>query len=620
MMQYTRRPWWKEKSSEDASNQVESWIINFDTYQNGRIYDLFRYMSLYANRDMLSMSRSTSDPYLPTMPQQIVNRTKANIDTLVGRHIEDETKAVFNVSDGDFEDKDKAEKLERFVFGEMYRVHGYEMCRMALRDAAMVGDGWIYGGIRGKKPYYERVMPLEMILDELACLSGQSSELYRRQFLPRQVVMDMYPDKADEIEALPEMNAPYLWPGSDTDMVRLNHAWHLPNAKGQGGRYVLGCGHVVIADEEWKRPTFPFARIQWCSTPIGGYAMGLVEEVSPIQMELDLVTRRLQHSIRLFATPRIWQQAGTKISAQYNNMVGNVYKYAGMKPEIDSGGNGVPAVLFEREQQLIALLDAQAGVSAMELTGDVPSHTDSRPALREVQEIAAGRRDWISKKWQEFCSREMAELIINTSRDVVEKFGSYKAHGKAEKFIETIDFKDIDLEDDRYCINIQPGNLLGTTIAGKRMVAGDLMEKKLITDPEDMWEMLSGMPDVDRMRRLKTASKTLAEKQISSIISKRKLLEPVETQDIALARKLAQDELNLLYTMQNVPDEVFDMMRAYIMICDQIEQAANPPPDPGTGMPPPAPQQLPGAAALGAPAPGPVPQMAPPPAPVPTMQ
>ena len=129
--------------------------------------------------------------------------------------------------------------------------------------------------------------------------------------------------------------------------------------------------------------------------------------------------------------------------------------------------------------------------------------------------------------------------------------------------------------------------------------------------------MMAGMTDVDQMRRLKTASKKLAERQIMSITSKQKLISPVETQNVALAKQMAQDEMNLLRTMDNVPDKVFELLDQYLFECDQLDQLANPPPPPA---PPAPPGVVPGAAALGAPQPGPVPAMAAPPAPIPGVQ
>ena len=616
-MKYGQIPWWTLEDSEEATNQMDAWVDRFDTYQTGRAQDLYRWASIYANRDMLSMSRASQDPYTSMMPKQIINRVKADIDTLVGRQVQDESRAVFDVSDGDFEVMTKAEKLERFVSGEMYRMRAYEMCRMALRDAAWAGDGWIHGCIKNKKVHLEDVMPIEMVMDESAgARRGTMRELYRRNWMARSEVIELYPDHEEEIEQLPTSAPPYFWPATNTDMVKFYEGWHLPSQEtGKGGRHIVGVGSICIVDEEWTRPSFPFARIKWCSTPIGAYSLSGVEEVLPLSTELDLVTRRIQASIRLFAVPRIWQQAGTKVSAEYNNMLGNVYKYAGMKPEPDPGTPPPPG-LYEREQQLLELIDAQFGVSKMELTGDVPSHTDSRPALREVQEIAAGRRDWLSKKFQELCARDVAELIIDTAREIVKKHGSYKAQGRAKQFIDEIDFKDCNLENDRFQISVQPASLLPTTVAGKRMVAGDLMEKGLIQDPNDMWDMLAGMPDVDAMRRLKTASKRLAERQISAIKNGKEYIAPVETQDFALAKKMAQDEINYLHTLENVPDSVFKNMNRFIFECNQFQQLAEPPPA-APQLPVPV---APGAAALGAPQVSPVPAGAPIPAPPPPVQ
>lgn len=611
--QYTT-PWFDPSLTEaEAVQALSAKLDKLANDQGERQFRLLRNISMYLNQDVV-----TGDTYRPAMPPRIINRTKAVLDTLVSRQIQDEVRAVFDCDDGDYEQHKRAADMERFVSGETYRMKLREKFRLSLRDSGICGDGWLYFTARAGKVAAERVSPLEMYLD----LDGSMStarEIYRRQYMPRSRALGLFPEHRSLILDLPTEAIPYYWSSTDSDLVRIDMGWHLPEEGSEkGGLFVMGMGQILLAHEEWKSLDFPFVRIPWDPSVVEGYSMSLVDYVMPLELELDMVTRRIQASVRLFAVPRVLQQAGTTVSPEYNNRLGNVYKYTGMKPEFDSGTPPPPG-LYERERQLLDLIDAQAGVSAMELTGDVPSHTDSRPALREVQEIAAGRRAWLSKICAEALAIKCSEQIIRVARDIVKDRKTYSAFGRAKDFVGQIDFADCDLDDDRFQLRVQDANLLPETRAGKRLAATDLA-KTNIFQPNELAEMLAGAPDVSAILTRKNAPMKLVEKQVYSITAKQKYLAPDENQDTLYAKKYALDEYQLLLAKENVPDEVFNLLNRYIFDCDQIEEMKNPPPEmaappgpmapgaPMPGMPMPMGQPMPPGYA---PAPGGPPVMSP---------
>jgi hypothetical protein len=154
MRQPVRIPWYDDSfDSTEASSALDSRITLLANNQSDRILGLFRYAAIFTNEDLYSR---IADPSFPSMPQRIINRTKADLDTLVSRQIQDEVRAVFDTDDGDFEQHKMAADMERFIGGETYRLKLREKFRMALRDAGWAGDGWLFWDSVGGKIWVER--------------------------------------------------------------------------------------------------------------------------------------------------------------------------------------------------------------------------------------------------------------------------------------------------------------------------------------------------------------------------------------------------------------------------------------------------------------------------------
>lgn len=563
-------PWYVVEEPEEAAHALAGTVDRL--HQNGtRHLDLLRWMSLYSNRDYTTLYSGEIGYGLGNMPRQILNTTQAIVDTIVSKHVLAESRAAFQVEEGDFIAHRKAEDMDMFVWGEFYRLGLFSLAELALRDALILGDGWLKFSDVDGRTHVERVSPLELELDPVATSGGPPTELYQIRYLPRPYMLRMWPEYEGVIARLSATSPPYYIPGSSgSDLLRVIEAWHLPSVNGRDGRHFLSCDGVLLnpQDTQWTADVFPFARISWSPSLVGGYAQGLVEQLSPLQAKLNELMKVIHDSIRLVGVPRIWQSAATKVTPEYNNRIGNVYKHAGPKPEVEVTQANHPE-MYAQAERLESKMYALAGINLMEAQGHIPSRLDSRPALREHQDIASTRHAWVGKMWERLFI-DCAKQIIRVSRDIVSRRGSYKAYGHAKEFVRQIDWKDIDLEDDRFVIKAVNVSLLPSTPVGKRLAIQELWQAGLFTSHQEAWAMMSGHPDVDALIGRKTAGKRLVEKQIFAIVKRDEYLPPDQYQDVPYAKQFALETYQSLLAEKNVPPKVLENLIQYVLDCDAI--------------------------------------------------
>lgn len=581
--EYYCEPWYELEDEEEAAAALDTVTKSLESTQNDRIFEVLKDGSLYLNRDISSIGLPDNEAYVP-MPIQIINLVQPIVDTQVAKLVQSETKVVFQTEDADFEAHQCAEDMERFCWGEFQRLQVLLKGEKAARDCCWAGDGWLKWYARNGKVCCDKPFPLEILIDDAQCLGTDPQEIYQVRYVARSWAKSYIPELADDIDELPTCSAPYYMPSADKDVVRLIEGWHLASDEGaKDGRHIFSVGRHSIVDEVWPYTVFPFSRISWAPALIGAYSDSLVSQLRWVQLEYGKIIKRIQHSLHLMSVPRIWQNANTKVSPEYDNAIGNVYKYTGQKPEQDAATSVNPE-LYSQADRLEQKMYLIARSNPMQ-SGNMPSRFDSRPALREAQEIADQPHAWLATNWERFFV-DAGKQLIRVAREIVKEDGKYVAFGKANGFVERIDWADCDLEDDRFTIDPAPSSLLPTTPTGKRLVVQDLMQNGLIQDPNDAWELLGGMPDVDAYKEEHTAQKRLVDKQLYLMVKKRKAVVPDEVQDPVYCKRRVQAHLQLLLTKDNVPDDVLSLLDNYIARCDTLYLQANPPPPPPSAAPP----------------------------------
>lgn len=587
--EHDMRTWYLIEDEEEAADALEAQVRSIENAQSDRMFKLLKDGSLYLNRDITNLGMVTDDGGLVQMPRQILNITGPIVDTMVSKQVESETKVTFQTEDGDFEAHQCAEDMDRFCWGEFERLNVHFKAEKAMRDCGWAGDGWLKWYPKNGRAACDKPFPLEILIDDAQCMGTDPQEMYQVRYVARTWALQFYPELADKIALLPTTYPPYSMPNTDQDVVRLVEGWHLASEEGENdGRHILAVGCHSVIDEPWTYTTFPFSRISWSPALIGAYSDSLVSQLAPLQLELGKMMKRIQHSLHLMSVPRVWQNAQTKITPEYNNAIGNVYKYSGQKPEIDAAPSVNPE-LYAQADRIQEKMYIVARTNPMQ-NGNMPSRFDSRPALREAQEIADQPHAWLGQNWERFFV-DCGKQLVRVARQIVKEEGHYKAFGRARGFIEKIDWAECNLDDNRFVIKPSPSSLLPTTPTGKRLVVQDLMQNGLIQDPNDAWELLAGMPDVDAYKSEKTAQKRLVDKQIYLMVKKHQVIIPDEVQDPVYCKRRCQAHLQMLLCKDNVPDDVLGLLDNYIARCDTLYLQANPPPPPppeggAPGLPP----------------------------------
>ena len=585
---------------ERVARALHTHLFSLEQSQAQRVMDMLKLYSLYHNEDLMAQDGRQGGGYmLYQMPLQICNQTQPIVDTIIAKHVMNESKATFDVDDGDFIASLRAEQMDRFAWGEFYRLKAYEEAEVGLRDAAITGDGWLHIYADQGKVNAARVNPIEMFIDPASCVSGPPQELYRVRYIARRAAMAYYPDHAKQILKLPATEPPYPYPGcsASRDLVRLYEAWHLPDANSRGGLHVLGCGDVVLAVNAYARGRFPFVRFAWCKSSQGGYSQGLVGQLAPQQLELNRITARIYKSLHFYAMPRLFIQAGSKLTpTEIPDYAVQALMYTGTKPEVDQS-QSVSQDLIRQRDVLKAEMWQAAGVSPLQAGTDMPSRVDSRPGLRELIATGDEKHAMASKTWDRGLL-EFAWQIVEVAREIVKERGSYKCMGAAQDFVRVIDWADIDMENERFRIKLQNTNLLPTTPAGKRLAVQDLAQAGAFQNPQELWQLMRGNADVDSFLSRQTAPERLVKKQMYQIVHERKAVQPdPRYQDVQFAFKFAQQTAAELQVKNIDTDkdaaEILGLLDDYMTACDgamqeiaQAQMAMAPPPG---AMPPGAP-------------------------------
>ncbi len=518
-------------------------VADLEAHQHARVMELLKLASIYSNRDQFQGAQIPKDIAAYNHRRALQNLTQVGLDSLVARLVDNECHVTFNTDDADYGLEIRAEKEEGFVTGEFYRLDIYNKLEQVGRDAGWAGDGWLNFYELGKKICAERVFPAEMYLDLQSTLSAPPRELYRVRYVTRSYARMRWPDMASVIDELPSGEPVYTYYQPSNGLIKLVEAIHLPDrefGKDAKGWRLVFCGNVLIERKEWTREQFPYVRFQWSPDVCGGYSVGLIEQIAPLQLELNRIKLRKSQAIHLLAVPRVWKNAGSEFEPTFNNEVGWIYNFTGQQP-VTEVGLAVPPDLWNEEQRIQQAMLLQCGISPFDAQQQTPDRFDSRPGLREYHQLASKRHALVSKNWER-AHLDCARQIVALAKEIFEEYGEYRTIGYAKEFVQEIDWKDANLENDRFHMRLAPTNLLPTDPTGKRLAVQDLAQAQAFQqDPAMLWELLTGAPDIDRFIKRKLSGQKLIEKQMYMITSRQEYMGPDEMQDVERAKLVAQE-------------------------------------------------------------------------------
>lgn len=596
--------WWRASKSEMAQAIVAT-VTALQRADSRRMTQFDTSTRLYGNVSLMGVSGLSG---VRLQPQQSVlkerisyNIVQSGIDTITSKMIKNKPKPLFLTSGGSWKAQRRAEKLSKFVDGIFYENKAYDLGRAAFRDAGVLGDGLIQVLTKDGRVKYERVLPSELLVDEVEAYAGDPRQLHRTKNVDRDVLMAMFPEKKATIrDANPARTGQTGAYNTISNQVTVCESWHLPSGiEATDGLRAVVLEDAVLETEEWKRPYFPFARMPWSPRLSGYWSQSAAEQLQNIQLEINKLLWVIQRAMHMAGTFKILAERGSQIvKSHFTNDFGVILEYNGTPPQYI-----IPPIVPPEVYSHLATLKAQGfesiGVSMLSATAQKPAGLNAGKALREYQDIESERFQTIGQQYESLYL-QLSMMSVDEVKEIFEREKSYEVRLPGKKFLETIDWKDVRLDDDEYTQKIFPVSSLPTDPAGRLSTIQEYAQAGYMS-PRTARRLLD-FPDLEQAETMANAQEDWLHRMLERMIDDGKPYNPEPEDNLDLAKELALEYISYA-KLCNVEDERVQLLRDFLLAVNAMStlaRTATPPLDPNAPQaapePPPTSDLLPNAA------------------------
>lgn len=563
--------WWKETSATKTAESVYAFLKFLDTDQGYKTTENTKFMRLYGNMELLaSRGYQVSRDAGPSLQNRVtLNVVQSMIDTVVSKIGKNRPKPQFLTEGGDFTLQRRAKKLTQFMEGQFEASDFYAKAVDAFLDSCIFGTGVLKIFRLGNKIFVEKVFIDEIKVDDREAIYGEPRQMHQTKFIHKDVLKEMFPASAGIIEAAANgsLNSDTLGVSVNKgDMISVTESWHLrsgPEAK-DGKRTITIQGDTLFT-EEYTKDYFPFVFWRWGKRPLGFFGQGIAEQLQGIQLEINKILRTIQVSMHLVSVPKLFVEAGSKIvDAHLDNRIGSVIRYAGTVPTPGQLGV-IPRELFDHLDRLYQRAFEIVGISQLSAQAKKPSGLDSGKALREYNDLETERFMSVAQRYERaFISA--VPIFIDLVKEIdaeLKEAGEprFEVKLKGKKFLKTIKWKDVDMEEDQYEMTVFPTSALSSTPAGRLQDVQELIAAGFLSK-EDAFKLLD-FPDLQGFYNFENAPGADIEMVIERMIDDGEYLTPEPYEDLTAGITKMQ-KAYLYFRTENCPEEKLELMRRWI--------------------------------------------------------
>lgn len=560
--------WWLS-SKEDLAASIAGTIKALSQYDSKRQTQYQISTRLYGNLNLMGLNGLSYSKIL-SVQSSLKDRISYNvvqsvIDTITAKMAKNKPKPLFLTSGGDYKIQRRAKKLDKFVEGCFYENEAYTLGQDTFKDACIFGDGFIHVFEENKRVKYERVIPSEIYVDLMESFYGYPRQMHRVKNIDRAVLADLFPEHkkyiVDANSCTADLTGVYQ---NVADQITVVESWHLPSGKdAKDGLHTIIIEGKTLFSEDWDKNFFPFVHFKWSKRPYGLFGQSLAEQIQNIQLEINKLLWVIQRSMHMAGTFKILMENSSKIVKEhFTNEIGTIICYTGTPPQYITP----PAVQMEyytHFQTLKAAAYEQAGVSMLSAAAQKPAGLNSGKALREYNDIESDRFMVVGQAYEKMFL-DLAKLTVWKAKEIYGEDKSYKVVVPQKKFTETIDWVDIDLEEDEYMMKIFPVSSLPNDPAGRLQTVQEYAQAGFLS-PRQARRLLD-FPDLEQVEDLASAAEDCLHQSLEKIVEEGIYTPPEPFDDLQLAH-----ELGLEYYAQGksngLEPEKLEMLRRFM---DQV--------------------------------------------------
>jgi hypothetical protein len=592
--------WWLTDES-DIFRHVAAVLHTIDNRQMARRFSNVRWLKMYSNYDSVGLTGGIFSRMMPAGSYAsrsyrfTLNVVESCIDAASAKIAKSTPLPKILTSKGNFMQQKRAKLLNSYIEGMIDQLKIYEKAQQVFVDSCIWGTGALKIFIEDEQIKAKRVLIDDLIVDEEDGRDGEPRQMHQRDHINRDVLMELFPDHADKIKGASSVLPGEKYTPISQDLVAVTESWHLPSASGAGdGKHVICTDNCTLFVEEWDKDWFPFAFLRWKPRPLGFYGMGLAEQLGPIQVEINKICILIQESIQRMAKPNVFVPNNSNIIAsQISDVIGAVIRTNGPVPTVMVPQAQSPEV-YQWLENLYRKAYEVTGISQLSAQSQKPAGLNSGAALREFQDIETARFELTGQRYEQFFV-EFTRILLAMSRELYAQ-GTKKlgVKVKGRSFIEQINWKDAELEENEFVMDIFPESSLPSTPAGRLATVTELTQAGYISKERSL-ELLD-FPDLEEFVSVQLAALEDAKMVVDQIRWEGKWTQPTPLMNLQTCIDLAHSGY-LNAKQMDTPEDNLEMLINFISECQAMlappEEAPPPAPapmeGPVPGKPPPAP-------------------------------
>lgn len=578
--------WWNAGNKKELAHQVIETAAFLKDQQQFRYRQASIFARLYGNMPLFNFVGANFNRSNPTMfpiDRPTMNVVQSCIDTLVARISQARPSPMFLTNAGDYKERTLSKQLNQFIGGEFYHTDAYEKMTIMLRDACILGNGYIKAVERNKRMALERRLCTEILIDPNDGLYGHPRQMFEIKLVDRDVAEAMFDGNSAVIEraeqAFPDNAADSQKTASD--QIMLVEAWHLPSSEeSNDGLHTIACTSGLIFEEPWNKEKFPFVNFSFSPRLLGPWSQGLAEQLMGTQVEINKLLMTMSQAINLVGVPRVFVETGSKVvKAHLNNQIGSIVEYQGTKPVYEIAPC-MPQEVYAQLQRLVDYAYQQSGVSALSATAQKPAGLNSGEAIRNYNDLQSDRFAVLQKRYEN-AAIELAYLLIDGAKDIAERDGKYSTVYPNKDGTREVDLPYSKILDNPFVIQCFDTSMLPHEPAGRLEKVAEMAQSGMITLQEA--RRLLSFPDLSQEEKLANAGEERILQVLDEIVEEGKYTPPEPFTDLALAETKVVQYINL-YASAKLEEAKMQKLRDYFTAIQTLKQAAMPPAMPPAPM------------------------------------
>lgn len=494
-------------------------------------------------------------------------------DTATALIIRNRPRPVFVTDGADFKVQQAAEDMDQFMVGA-YTIGGlYTVAPRSFHDSTVFGTGgWklVMKGSGDKfRVVYERVLIDDIIVDEDECRESlEPQNMYQRTSVKYEQLIKKYcsgDDKASKERRqclLAAMGTSNDWPGMTLpkDRVMLVEAFHV-SEEGQNRRVLCAAG-VVLEDQEWPFPFFPYEWLWWNMPITGFYGDGIAYRQFGRQERITYLHKWIQKVLDTYATPTAWvDPVGGPPTLQMSNEIGKVIM--ARRPPTFPNQQIVPPEVYRWLDKLETDGLEDEGISAYMSQNQQQPGIESAPAQREASYKETQRFAPVSQRWEN-------AIAIGTAHKTVAMYKWHADRSESKPRVKWADRRlmyDIqwpDLDADAYMIRPEAASFDSLSPSARTQAALELAQTGWISPLEG--RAMVGHPDLKESDELGAAAFHYAKWVLRKLVRQESVLVD-EKADLAVVQDVVKKG-RLIAITRNAPEKVIAHMDRFLESLD----------------------------------------------------